>query len=63
MNYLNPFLDFTIFKNVTTELGYRLSNEEIEEILETLHQESRLDVDKFTEIMNIVEKKYLRKNL
>jgi Ca2+-binding EF-hand superfamily protein len=53
-------IDFNVFQNVTQELGYRLSTEEIEEIMAKLNQDERLDVQQFTEIMNCVEKTFLK---
>lgn len=51
-------IDFAVFQDVTQELGYRLSIEEIEEIMAKLNQDERLDVEQFSEIMNCVEKSF-----
>lgn len=48
-------IDFDILKNVATQLGYRLSDEELQETLEKLADNGLIDGDKFTEIVNIVE--------
>jgi len=62
LNYVNDpkkkVIDYEIFRNITQSLGYHISDEECLEIMKKLSDENAaLDLNKFTQIMNIVENK------
>jgi len=50
------FIDFEVLKNLTKSLGYKLSDEEITEIIKKLTEEKgNLDFNKFLEVIKVVE--------
>ena len=51
-------IDYEIFRNMTKSLGYKISDQECQEILKKLSDErSVVDFNKFIEIMNLMESK------
>jgi Ca2+-binding EF-hand superfamily protein len=62
LNYVNDankkVIDYEIFRNITQSLGYHISDEECLEIMKKLSDENAaMDLNKFIQIMNIVENK------
>jgi len=48
-------IDYDVLKRITTELKYKITDEDLLVVLERLNENSSLDLAKFTEIMKIVE--------
>ena len=45
-------------KSVTSELGYRMSDEEIEEIMNRLVDGGKISSEKFVDLLTIVENRF-----